>query len=252
MEGSNEFQSLNIQDLQQYLSQRGISTNNFKKVKLIELCEAVKSLDLPLDPDFKCQSIVADLKQKLSNLPISDPFLDDSFTSDFSNIPLTFTLYDIFNYLLHKTSDYDKKRLKAYKSCEDYRLFVDGHVENLTFNNCGDASVCVFRAKVKPTQRDKTYMNTKYYHLWFSIKKSTGEVMSAYCNCIGGMDGACRHVSAALYELEDFEVKSVTEGENKWMKRPRSHDCPVPLKSLKIVKASLCSLQLIQIYKVEI
>jgi hypothetical protein len=51
------------------------------------------------------------------------------------------------------------------------------------------------------------------------------------------MDGACRHVSAALYELEDYEIKSVTDGPNKWMKRPRSHDHPVSVKRLKIVKA---------------
>lgn len=143
---------------------------------------------------------------------------------------------------MHKTSDYDKKKLRAYKSCEDYRLFIDGHVESLTFNKCGDAEVCLFRAKVKPTQKDKTYCCTKFYQLWFAIKKSTGEGTSAYCTCIGGMDGACRHVSAALYELEAYEIKSVTDGENKWMKRPRSHDCPVPIKILKIVKANCCFL----------
>lgn len=52
------------------------------------------------------------------------------------------------------------------------------------------------------------------------------------------MDNAYRHVSAALCELGAYEIKSVTDGENKWMKRPRSHDCPVSIKILKIVKAS--------------
>lgn len=51
------------------------------------------------------------------------------------------------------------------------------------------------------------------------------------------MDNAYRHVSAALCELGAYEIKSVTDGENKWMKRPRSHDCPVSIKILKIVKA---------------
>ena len=26
----------------------------------------------------------------------------------------------------------------VYKSCEDYSLFIDGHVESLTFNRCRD------------------------------------------------------------------------------------------------------------------
>lgn len=43
---------------------------------------------------------------------------------------------------------------------------------------------------------------------------------------------ACRHLAAALYELEAFEIKSCTEGENKWAKRPRHHDVPVPIHNL--------------------
>lgn len=50
-------------------------------------------------------------------------------------------------------------------------------------------------------------------------------------------DGACRHVAAALYELEAFEKKSCTEGANQWMKRPRHHDIPVPIRQLTVVKA---------------
>ena len=50
-------------------------------------------------------------------------------------------------------------------------------------------------------------------------------------------DGACRHVAASLYELEAFEKKSCTEGDNQWMKRPRHHDIPVPVRNLSVVKA---------------
>jgi hypothetical protein len=182
----HDFDALKVNDLQIYLSERGITATNIRRSNLIELCKAVKSLNLPLDPDFTCNSTAVDLKEKLIKLPISDPFVDKNFTDDFSEIPANFTLFDIFNYLLHKSSDYDKRKLRAYKSCEDYRLFVDGHVESLTFNGCGNAEICLFRAKVKPTQRETTYMSTKFYQLWFAIRKATGEVTSAYCTCIGG------------------------------------------------------------------
>lgn len=58
-------------------------------------------------------------------------------------------------------------------------------------------------------------------------------------NVLGGSaDGACKHLAAALYELEAFEIKSCTEGENKWAKRPRHHDVPVPIRNLNIVRAT--------------
>lgn len=97
----------------------------YGKKDLLQLCEGVKSLDLPVDPDFARQSTAVDLKDTLSSLPILDPFVDKNFTNDFLEVPTNFTLFDISNYFLHKTSDYDKKKLRAYKSCEDYRLFMD-------------------------------------------------------------------------------------------------------------------------------
>ena len=42
-----------------------------------------------------------------------------------------FSLYDVFNYLLLNWTDYDKKKLEAYKSADEYRLFYDGYVEDL-------------------------------------------------------------------------------------------------------------------------
>lgn len=44
-------------------------------------------------------------------------------------------------------------------------------------------------------------------------------------------------MAASLFELEAFEIKSCTEGENQWQKRARNHDTPVPLRQLSLVKA---------------
>ena len=44
-------------------------------------------------------------------------------------------------------------------------------------------------------------------------------------------------MAAALYDLEAFEIKSCTEGENQWVKRARHHDAPVPVRNLNIVRA---------------
>lgn len=80
-----------------------------------------------------------------------------------------------------------KKKLKGYKSFEDYKLFYDGHVESLLFNTVSEGSdVCLFKASVKPTQRDKTYLQKDTYDLWFALDKEDGYVISGHCECIGG------------------------------------------------------------------
>lgn len=75
-------------------------------------------------------------------------------------------MIDDFNYLIFNKSDYDEKKLTGYKSFEDYRLFYDGHVETLQYNGISDTrEVCLFKAEVKPTQRDKSYLNKNFYDL---------------------------------------------------------------------------------------
>ncbi|XP_062596797.1 uncharacterized protein LOC134258287 [Saccostrea cucullata] len=99
-----------------------------------------------------------------------------------------------------------------------------------------DQDLYHIKSSVKPTQKDKTYLNKTAYDVWVIMAKN-GNVKCAYCTCIGGADGGCRHIGATLYEIEAFEVKSVADGGNLWAKRPRKHDCPVPIKQLKIMKA---------------
>lgn len=83
------------------------------------------------------------------SLLILDLFVDKNFINDFLEVLINFILFDIFNYFLYKILDYVKKKLWVYKLCEDYRLFIDGYVESLIFNKCGDVEVCLFCVKVK-------------------------------------------------------------------------------------------------------
>ena len=57
-----------------------------------------------------------------------------------------FGFYDIFNYLIYHSTDYDKQGLAAYQSFEDYRLFDDGYVKSLLtphLNSRGNS--CIWR-----------------------------------------------------------------------------------------------------------
>ena len=47
-------------------------------------------------------------------------------------------------------------------------------------------------------------------------------------------DGACRHVAAALFEIEDFGKTSCTGGPNQWVRRSSGVCGPVPVAELKL------------------
>ncbi|XP_076099817.1 uncharacterized protein LOC143069191 isoform X2 [Mytilus galloprovincialis] len=232
------FKSLTIPKIQLYLRDRGIVANGYKQKDLASLAEAVEKLNIPYDPNFLADDVDSTIQDRLrrAGCSFSDPFTIGGYDEDFSGIP-DFSLYDIFNYLLLQRSDYDKRKLKAYKSAEDYRLFYDGHVQELKVNYLKvNSSVCVFIGKVRPTQRAKTLTGKMTYQCWFVVDKTLGDVKAAYCECPGGADGACRHVAACLYELEAFEKKSVTDGPCQWKKRKREHDEPVEVERMKIIK----------------
>ena len=73
-----------------------------------------------------------------------------------------------------------EKKLKAFKSFEDYRLFADGHVEKLLHNPVSPTSeVSVSNATARPTQKDKTYLNKSTYSPWIVMSKESRET----CEC---------------------------------------------------------------------
>ena len=114
MSNTPTFEKLSVKELQDFLRKRGVSTTGYTKPKLVKLAAAVADLNPSVNPDLAgpSHSIVG---------------------SNFEEIP-DFGLYDIFNYLVCNRADYDRKKLKAYKSFEDYRLFADGHIENLQYS----------------------------------------------------------------------------------------------------------------------
>lgn len=110
--------------------------------------------------------------------------VDFGWTTNFSDAP-PFLFPDIFSYLIDNKG-YDKESLKSYKSLQGYRLFADGHVEDLSFNPLSrHPGYSMFKFKVKPTEKSKTQDGKKLYSGWIVIKMD-GSVYSGYCTCIGG------------------------------------------------------------------
>lgn len=52
-------------------------------------------------------------------------------------------------------------------------------------------------------------------------------------------DGACRHTAAALYAIEDHDVKSVTDGPAVWVRRNTACEEAEKLTNLPAIQARL-------------
>ena len=137
---------MDIKDIKEFISARGVQVSNYRKPQLIELAKAIASMDLPTDPDFENCSIDECLLKRLTlpaGLKILDPFQMTSFSNDFSQLP-SFGLMDIFNHLIMSKTDYDKAMLSSWRSFEEYNLCLNGHVQSLGVKTVQDLDGSIF------------------------------------------------------------------------------------------------------------
>lgn len=192
MEGeSAAFASMKVPELQKFLKERDIQISvdgkNRKRAELLELCKNAAEMKVPkLDNETAQREELINSKitlpgGKLLPHPLSLKF----WTHDFTNIP-DFRFPDIYHYLVGKDG-YDEDCLRSYKSLQGFRLYIDGHVEDLKYHNISDnqTGYCYFQFKVKPTERSKTEDGKDFY--WgFIVLENSGSIYSAYCACKGG------------------------------------------------------------------
>ena len=75
---------------------------------------------------------------------------------------------DIYNCLVETPSLYTHQQLKAYKSLEAYKLFVDGWVGNVTVRRVpSPLHVCVVNAQVRHSQAK----SLTPVHAWVAIEQ---------------------------------------------------------------------------------
>ena len=199
------------------IQKRGAPASTYKKNNLVNLAQSLHEMDAAIDPGFKEDSIEQILKDRLT-LPAgasdSNPFTMKKMSNDFSSLP-NVGLMDIFNHLIMSKAEYDKDMLASWRSFDKYTLYQNGHVRSMQnqviFDN-DDTKYHLITAQVIPIQKDSTPEGDKLYKLWF-ILKPNGSIYSAFCKCKGGADQGCRHLGAALFELDDFlsnERRTVT------------------------------------------
>ena len=151
-----------------------------------------------------------------------------------------FSFRQLYEYLVNnKDKTYDKKSMKAYKSLKAYKYFKDSFVRNVWSNSHKETQLVVVRAHCFSSLKAKTT-----YTVYVMFKKD-GTVVTAECNCVAGRGGACSHVAALLFFIEDFKKKeaplpsdrTVTDRLQQWHVPPKRNVAPQPVAHIKFQKA---------------
>ena len=95
----------------------------------------------------------SDGKLIIHEMEIENPFKMKA-VNNFVDLP-PFGLYDIFNYLIYHSTEYDKRGLAAYKSFDNYRLFEEGYVKFLLTKTMLNEGIHVYMGKVQPAMKKK-------------------------------------------------------------------------------------------------
>ncbi len=158
---------MTVAELKQYLKMRGVTANGYLKPALLQIAQAVEKMMLPIDPNHEYGN--SDLKNARETFIIHDMVIRQPLSypvvNDFIDSP-PFGLYDIFNYLIYSSAEYDKQGLASYKSFEDYRLFDEGYVESLRTATLKEEGMHLFVGKVRPAMKDTTDDGKKLYDVW--------------------------------------------------------------------------------------
>ena len=194
MAAADNFSCKPVPWLKDLLKERGIQSSGKRKAELIELC--VKSSEIKAPKIAEEEAVVNPVILVNDQLKTPDegnlpnPLIREcglsKWTQNFSNVP-DFRFPDLFNYLVGKDPGYNPESLKSYKSLLGYKLFFDGHVEDLRYHPPQSVTSIYSYVKfsVKPTEKSKTDDGSTTYKRFFILKKD-GSVHSAYCPCKGG------------------------------------------------------------------
>ena len=93
------------------------------------------------------------------------------WTKNFTNVQ-DFGFPELFNYLVGKDNVYNSEGLKSYKSLLGYKLFFDGHMEELCYHPPQpNSNYSYFKFAVEPTEKSKTDDGSATYRGFFILKK---------------------------------------------------------------------------------
>ncbi|XP_067125337.1 uncharacterized protein [Centruroides vittatus] len=121
--------------------------------------------------------------------------------------------------------------MKAYKSLEAHNYLTSGWVSPDIKVKVMNNNEVILLGKVSHSQS----LRVPPLKVWI-LGKSSGEIVTAHCNCMAGCSSACSHVGAVLFALEVGvrirESKTSTDRANEWLPPHSRVLAPRPLKEI--------------------
>lgn len=150
---SEDFSKLKVDELKNYLRERGIQLSDGgkgkRKVELLDLCQKAAAMkQRKLDDSAEDRTKLLEDKLQTSEGKLPHPKSLSAWTHNFSKIP-EFTFGDLYNYLVSK-EDYSPANFRSFKSLLGFRLFHDGHVVDLKYCQAEGKSSCFSSLKLDP------------------------------------------------------------------------------------------------------
>ena len=105
---------------------------------------------------------------------------------------------DVFNYVIETPSLYTHQQLKAYKSLEAYKHFVNGWVSNVTVCRVmSHQETFIVTARVTHSQR----ISETLVQAWLAVEQ-VRVVFCAHCTCMAGLGEVCSHIVSIFFTVD--------------------------------------------------
>ncbi|XP_070545560.1 uncharacterized protein [Ptychodera flava] len=234
----DNIRTMRVPELRDFLASRGITCNNARKDKLVQLVELAIELDIrPIEPDdreisSKRRRTVVDARNRPITLP--DPAQIRNWDSNLCSLP-PIVITDVMIYLWD-VCQWTRERMAQYRKDNGHLLFADGHIIDVKLHRVPNSDyMYVMSECVRETsQREKPYRT------WFLLKTNS-EIISGGCNCVAE-HGTCKHCVALLFSLHDFDgrhkdrsTEVATDVTCKWDK-PRKVSTPMDIDDIDMRK----------------
>lgn len=175
------FATKTVPELRQFLSQRGISCYEYRKLKLVRLAEVAFELNLDVitpEDDYK------DVLTKRRTIKNHDgsfsvaPDLDKvNWSTDLKNLPFT-EMADLLIYFIRK-GEWSDTRLKNYRQDNGYKLFKDRHINDVKMCKIPNSDYVYIAA----TCIRETNLSENPYTTWLLLQ-CDGQIFSGGCSCV--------------------------------------------------------------------
>ncbi|XP_062619310.1 uncharacterized protein LOC134280875 [Saccostrea cucullata] len=213
-----EIQSWKVVELKNWLENHRLKKSGNKEVLAKRVYKAMRH-------GYDSSEDFIDTDEEIEKTVPVHPSTDSWKELDSTDIPeISHKAIDIY-FKCHKNPvtgerlNFERQMKKAKRLCNE------GFIREIEYNK-GNSDFCYMRSTCLPSMKQTVQVgfgkSAKYYSLNVCIKKKSGIVVNALCNCKAGEAGLCAHVGALLYVLVKTK-NSCTSNQCVWNR-------PTPLR----------------------